>query len=489
LKEKLSNLPKYQPAQITLIATWLTELYLAGLCQTKNPAQRSVLQGEFKLFLDTYKSNLDKTTTYNLLSSHGLEDELLYYALISEDYDHVIRHYLRSGNYLQALATLTKQTKEQLYYKYSPELMSKIPGDVVYVWLMSPFLQPRHLIPALTRYRPPGRPHSHQAHPEEQNQAIRYLQSIVDAGNTDTVIHNHLVSLYSQEQDEGLLLSFLGSEPPCYDLKYALRLCTQHNKMRACVLLYGALGLFEEAVDLALKIDIGVAKKYADQPHDEEMRKKLWLRIARHVVEEQKDIKRAMAFLKECSLLKIEDILPFFPDFVLIDDFKDEICKSLKEYNQRILVLKSEMDEATRSADFIREDVKKLAEKYRFVGSTSKCGMCHHHLLSRSFYVFPCTHSFHVECFRNEMAQYMSPEKKKKIEELEAIISNAQARSDQAKDVISTFPYDQSIEGATEKLNELVASECILCGDVMTSSLDLPFVLPDEVGEASSWQV
>jgi hypothetical protein len=30
----------------------------------------------------------------------------------------------------------------------------------------------------------------------------------------------------------------------------------------------------------------------------------------------------AMEFLKQSDLLKIEDILPFFPDFVLIDDFK-----------------------------------------------------------------------------------------------------------------------------------------------------------------------
>lgn len=31
---------------------------------------------------------------------------------------------------------------------------------------------------------------------------------------------------------------------------------------------------------------------------------------------------RAMKFLKDCSILKIEDILPFFPDFVTIDHFK-----------------------------------------------------------------------------------------------------------------------------------------------------------------------
>ena len=31
---------------------------------------------------------------------------------------------------------------------------------------------------------------------------------------------------------------------------------------------------------------------------------------------------RAMQFLKECDILKIEDILPFFEDVVTIDQFK-----------------------------------------------------------------------------------------------------------------------------------------------------------------------
>ena len=31
---------------------------------------------------------------------------------------------------------------------------------------------------------------------------------------------------------------------------------------------------------------------------------------------------RAMEFLNQCELLKIEDILPFFQDFVTIDHFK-----------------------------------------------------------------------------------------------------------------------------------------------------------------------
>ena len=33
-----------------------------------------------------------------------------------------------------------------------------------------------------------------------------------------------------------------------------------------------------------------------------------------------------MKFLGDCEFLKIEDILPFFPDFVTIDQFKVRSC-------------------------------------------------------------------------------------------------------------------------------------------------------------------
>lgn len=81
--------------------------------------------------------------------------------------------------------------------------------------------------------------------------------------------------------------------------------------------------------DFLFQVDSEMAKVEADKVEDnEELRKKLWLMIARHVIQQGKaakgeNIRKAVAFLKETDgLLKIEDILPFFPDFSLIDDFK-----------------------------------------------------------------------------------------------------------------------------------------------------------------------
>ena len=78
-----------------------------------------------------------------------------------------------------------------------------------------------------------------------------------------------------------------------------------------------------------LQIDPELAMAEADKVEDDEdLRKKLRLMVAKHVVKQEKgakreNIRKAIAFLKETDgLLKIEDILPFFPDFALIDDFK-----------------------------------------------------------------------------------------------------------------------------------------------------------------------
>ena len=54
------------------------------------------------------------------------------------------------------------------------------------------------------------------------------------------------------------------------------------------------------------------------------------------------------------GLVKIEDILPLFPDFVTIDAFREAIHESLEQYSAHIDQLKQEMADATRIADALR---------------------------------------------------------------------------------------------------------------------------------------
>lgn len=161
----------------------------------------------------------------------------------------------------------------------------------------------RRLIPALTTPRAPPPPDSTSAPFPSTRHIIRYLQyTILDLQNPDPSVHNTLLTLYatSPSHDEADFINFLHLAPtdpdtgdPYYDLDYALRLCRANQRVQACVLIYSKMKLYESSVDLALEHDdLELAKINADQPEDDDMlRKKLWLKIARHVVGKKNDIK------------------------------------------------------------------------------------------------------------------------------------------------------------------------------------------------------
>ena len=71
------------------------------------------------------------------------------------------------------------------------------------------------------------------------------------------------------------------------------------------------------------------------------------------MVQDKKDVKSAMEFLRNNEHIKIEDILPFFPDFFTIDDFKDAILTSLRDYNDSIEALKRKLSLAESMTRFI----------------------------------------------------------------------------------------------------------------------------------------
>jgi hypothetical protein len=106
----------------------------------------------------------------------------------------------------------------------------------------------------------------------------------------------------------------------------------------------------------------------------------------------------AIQLLEESPLLKIEDILPYFPPFTSLDSIKNEICSALEAYSVRIDELRQDMQDATDSADQIKEDIKKLETRFVTVDRDEACSRCGKLLLVRQFYVFPCQHVFHADC-------------------------------------------------------------------------------------------
>lgn len=242
-----------------------------------------------------------------------------------------------------------------------------------------------------------------------------------------------------------------------------------------------------------LLVDVDLAKQCADLPEeDEELRKKLWLKIARHVVQEEEDVQTAMACLASCPLLKIEDVLPFFPDFVTIDHFKEAICSSLKAYNHHIQELQREMEEATASAQRIRRDLQELRGRYGTVEPQDKCATCDFPLLNRPFYLFLCGHMFHADCLLQAVRPGLPAYKQARLEELQRKLGAApppakgSARAKEAEGGAATG--GPSREQLKADLDELVAAECVYCGELMIRSIDRPFIDPQRYEEEHlSW--
>lgn len=368
--------------QATMVATWLVELHLSRLDRlddlygrtggkariedASGEEEQSLAHQEFCLWIDQHKTLLDAPTTYSLMESHARWPEYLHYAGAIGDWDRVIRYYLEDRDASKALMTLSRHGTEESVYRFSGHLMEMSPRGTVDMWIQrGKELVPRRLLPILMEYElhrgPGGMPRGETTHLDqgnEEDQALRYLEfSTGRLGCRDPVVHNYLLHLLARDAgpQEEHLLAYLrrqeeqgggamqsredspGVTSVPFHVDYALRECQRHGRAQACVRLYGLKGMWEDAVDLALKEkDLELARIYADRPaslssssnlldggtEEQELRRSLWLKIARYVVEEEKDVARAMQYLQHCPLLKIEDILPLFPDFVLINDFK-----------------------------------------------------------------------------------------------------------------------------------------------------------------------
>ncbi|CAB4006497.1 vacuolar sorting-associated 18 homolog [Paramuricea clavata] len=302
LVKKLNNMDNKDKSQITMITMWLIELYLNELGELRDVGEEKRqdferVQDDFRKLLATnkVKTSLDESrrTAYELIASHGDVENLIFLAMLMKDFERVIHHHIQHDDYRAALEVLKKQNEPDLYYKFSPVLMQHIPEDTVNAWIeQMKRLDPRKLIPALVYYE----------QKEDKaliEQAVRYLDFCVEIlGVRDQAIHNYLLSLYVKQLDDVSLMRYLqlqgqDRDEVSYDLEYALRLCSEHDLKPACVHIYSTMGLYEEAVDLALLFDVELAKIQASKPDDDEaLQKKLWLRIARHVVEKQEDVKK-----------------------------------------------------------------------------------------------------------------------------------------------------------------------------------------------------
>lgn len=503
LLTKLTNYKKSSTMQRIMISAWLVQIFMAKLntlddmvatkaelmenTDTKGAKDElQTIKKEFQDFVTKNRSDLDAKTVYEIISSHDREEELLFFANTITDYEYVLSYWVQRERWEEALSVLNKQSNTETFYRYSNVLMTHAPVGLVEILTRRSNISPQNMIPALLSYNEIALANGTAL---KDNQAIRYLNFVVNNyPEVPASIHNTLISFLATlpNKSESTLLAYLESQPtpPLFDADFALRLCTQHGRIQSAIHIYSViLNQPLAAVSLALEHkDIDLAALVADRvdpsPANRQLRKHLWLMIAEQKIRQPgSSIKSAIDFLKRSpnssDLLKIEDLIQFFPDFVVIDDFKEEICQALEAYSRHIDSLKSEMDQSEATAKSIRDEIANLDSRYAIVEPGERCWICTLPVLSRQFFVFPCQHAFHSDCLGKRVLENSSQTKRKNIKDLQSKVAQGMGVGVQRQKWI-------------KDLDGMVGEQCVLCGDLGIKSIDEPFV---KEGEGQEWDI
>lgn len=226
LRNRIESCKPHDKIQITMLVVWMVELYLTQIARYSAvdlQARVRQLQKEFDSFMnlsrvvECVRSN--RTVIYDLMASHGDNFNLTSLTTVNKDFESVMNQYITQAKFVDALATLRSQNKNDLYYKYCPILMLEIPRDTISAIIgQGKRLDPIKLLPTLVCME----------REEHRNEVIRYLEFCIHSlGCCQQSIHNFLVKLYAQHRSDKLM-TYLETQSKDlslvhYDVHYALR--------------------------------------------------------------------------------------------------------------------------------------------------------------------------------------------------------------------------------------------------------------------------
>lgn len=150
------------------------------------------------------------------------------------------------------------------------------------------------------------------------------------------------------------------------------------------------------------------------------------------------------------------------------------------------------MDESAMSADKVRKDLQSFRNRSIVIGAQDQCSICSAYLLLKPFFIFPCGHKFHSDCLERQLRTYLGKtgifffsdlliyffagiEEIKKLNSLkkQLELSSSQQQADTSSvngESISTRDLLKA------EFENMVASDCLYCGEYMIDSIDKPFV-------------
>lgn len=178
----------------------------------------------------------------------------------------------------------------------------------------------------------------------------------------------------------------------------------------------------------------------------------------------------------DSNIITLKDLLPLFPESIMINNFKDEIVKSLNQYNTRINQLSSEMQESLNITHKLKSQIKESRQKeargkiYTIIEPGEPCKLCQNLLVNKNFVCFPnCHHNFHKDCLVKYYLMLKSDYRFKKI--------------------FQNFKKNSSVSNKQE-LDDIMLKECVLCNDGNISTIDANLIDADRnKAELQEWEL
>lgn len=489
----------------------------------ENGSRKSeTLQKELYLFFEEQKNTFDIQTIYQIMISHNRNEDLLYFANLMNDYHFVLKYYISLQRWDDALKVLSAQQDPGLVYKCATVLLVNHPTKTIDTWIrLIDDLNTLHLVPALLTYN--NTMVTPQNIKPQHNQSLRFLRFLIyEKKVSNKIIHNTFFSIlisYPSLSNENIILKELESYQkikkksfgkfdrgePTFDYDFILRLTFKFHKIQSAIYIYSILNKNEEAVTLALDNDlIDAAILVADKPgdSDEYQRKHLWLKISEKLIGKvvtnkdyvkqnqkmffgdnnisEKDhdpIYVLFKFLTEkCDELTVKDLLPLFPEFIVIDNFKDILVESLKKLSLDMNRTALEMGNTLHESDKINKKIEDFkTTSFQIIEPFESCQICHKILAIRKFIVFPCGHSFHQDCLVKSILESNDYKAKNSIYKLQ-------------KKILMNNKNKAVIEELKLEIDQLLSKSCPLCSEMKINEIDEPLIKAGDK-ETKEWDI
>lgn len=387
--QALKIVPKDDKTQHSTICLCFLEFLLG-----KSISKVDLHAGFLKSFLSQHLKLLHERTAFQLVASHHIDATTAFLAGAQRSSD-LIMHYICESSW----ASLLKVLSSHKFHDASVALFED--GEVpALIAQASGFpLNLSHLLPGLLRSSSLV---DVTSCPRSQTQFIR---ETFKGAMCESAVHNYFFRLsVTRHSDSGVKLSMLATcSSYLFELQCALRCFSSRSLwLVACSWVYVHLGMYEEAIELALSVDVSLAKRMLDVSEIPlELRKHLWLEVMKHIIGDRSlAISESAHILKNSPVLSIEDALPIFPDFVVVDTFRSEISGCLDEYNHHLKSLQVDATESTIASTGLQSRAMTLNSRKASLAAASSCALSGLPIILGPFIYYPSGHACRDEPLR-----------------------------------------------------------------------------------------